>query len=411
MKTLQQRKVVLALAFDYPFGIRCADWDSGVETLLAHPAFRPMDLPRTGLVGPTYLHLKIQKITWQSSHEQGEGRPAIVEQHIAHIVLQGHNGDHNMSLEQNLWYPEGVASLCDDNFDLRFVLAVFQGLRVILLSWTTNGRLYAAGPGASVSQLGTPRVRLEIRGMPKDSYEACGHDGDIVDLQFSDVANRVEAEARAQVCSLEALRISHCVGYSLGSLISAARPLGARIDGPDFQLQHAMLARVHAKWLSNTNADGGGGVVPTEGGAPAPQPASPLSRPAPSGAGGAEHQELGQPRWTNIENMLNGAYHVIYTAPIVVGEPRAVPRAALQMHRYDGPIGDAVDPAAPHTATPPPEPPLSVRAIADQSRLAVQIRQNSGPKPPPPSPPSWPKKAIAPAPAPAPAPTPVARAA
>jgi len=211
-------------------------------------------------------------------------------------------------------------------------------------------------------------MRLEIRGMPKDSYEACGHDGDIVDLQFSDVANRVEAEARAQVCSLEALRISHCVGYSLGSLISAARPLGARIDGPDFQLQHAMLARVHAKWLSNTNADGGGGVVPTEGGAPAPQPASPLSRAAPSGAGGTEHQELGQPRWTNIENMLNGAYHVIYTAPIVVGEPRAVPRAALQMHRYDGPIGDAVDPAAPHTATPPPEPPASAR---DRRPVAV----------------------------------------
>ena len=100
--------------------------------------------------------------------------------------------------------------------------------------------------------------------------------------------------------------------------------------------------------------------------------------------------------------MLNGAYHVIYTAPIVVGEPRAVPRAALQMHRYDGPIGDAVDPAAPHTATPPPEPPASVRAIADQSRLAVQIRQSSGPRPPPPSPPGWPKKAIASAPVPAP---------
>ena len=161
VKTLQQRKVVLALAFDYPFGVRCADWESGVEVLLAHPAFRPMDLPRMGLAGPTYLNLKIQKVKWQSSSEPGAARAAVMDQHIAHIVLQGHNGDHNMSVEQNLWYPEGVTTQCDD---FRFVLAVFQGLRVILLDH--DGRLYAAGPARSVAQLGTPRMRLEVRGVP-----------------------------------------------------------------------------------------------------------------------------------------------------------------------------------------------------------------------------------------------------
>ena len=214
----------------------------------------------------------------------------------------------------------------------------------------------------------------------------------MVDLQFSDVANRVEAEARAQVTSLEALRISHCVGYSLGSLISAARQTGARIDGPDFQLQHAVLARVHAKWLSDTNEDGGGGgSVPNDTAASSADAASPLGRPFPSVAD--RHKDLGPPRWSNIQNGLSGSYHVIYTAPIVVDQPRAAPRAALAEHRYGGPIGGVIDPAAPHRTAATPEPAVQgVRTMADQMRLAVQIRAKRGLKPPPPSPPGWPAR-------------------
>ena len=188
MKTVQAYKCVIALSMDYPNGVACGQWNSQIAEVLAMSELQPIALPSMGLTGPTYFDMKILFVPRSGYVFKLDGMK-VPEGLIAHIVTQGHMGDKNMSLDQNIWYPEAIDKFRrdqekdDPKYEIRVVISVFRGFQVAVNVFSSSGRLIVLGRNAQVCLLGTPRVRLEIRVTPRDSPESLGHDADQIDLQ------------------------------------------------------------------------------------------------------------------------------------------------------------------------------------------------------------------------------------
>ena len=133
VKTLQPFKCVIALSMDYPTGIQCAEWGGDILALIAMQELQPQSLPSMGLIGPTYMDLKIM-CTPKTGYVFALDGMRVPKGLIAHIVAQGHLGDRNMSLDQNVCYPEAIQTWRLDqqrenpSLEIRVVFSVFPRL-------------------------------------------------------------------------------------------------------------------------------------------------------------------------------------------------------------------------------------------------------------------------------------------
>ena len=75
------------------------------------------------------------------------------------------------------------------------VLTVFQGWRVVAVSWEVGGRLYACSEGGVVIALGYPLCHFEIRFVTTSSPDAFGADADRLEFRFLSGGDRLDLSA------------------------------------------------------------------------------------------------------------------------------------------------------------------------------------------------------------------------
>ena len=252
IKTLFQHKITIAIAMDYPNGVPHAFYDYDAFQALEQAEFGGFKVPEMGMVGPTYVDLRL----WLVTKERGSTGPPKT-QLMAEWILQGHKGDKSMSADKNLWYPDVVALTARADFTqnthVKTTVNVFQGERVYSTTFSTGGRVYMCSRNGTVVRGGLPRLRLEIRTVNRSSPEALGEDGDIAEFSYVDAVNRLNVQCNQVTVNAESVRCSGAKGQALVRVVQGVRTVpGVRMDGPDVRLTTMQLHSLHRRWLDRT---------------------------------------------------------------------------------------------------------------------------------------------------------------
>ena len=238
MKTLDGMKVIMCGSMTSYGSVPCGRWDSETAEVLAHEAFQPFRWPMMTEESPTWVDVKVK-----------------VEGHqLLHLELRGYRADGDMTVQVN-HVSDSIAYLLSTTvFIPTFVVTIFQGWRVVAVSWEVGGRLYACSEGGMVVALDYPLCHFECRFVATASPDAFGVDADRLEFRFLSAADRLDV--RASTCSVPPswLVVSRVSGPNLIKNARWCRDHYARVESPDQQLQLSQLASVHAHWTASTEA-------------------------------------------------------------------------------------------------------------------------------------------------------------
>ena len=131
---------------------------------------------------------------------------------------------------------------------------IFQGWRVVAVSWEVGGRLYACSDGGIVVALDYPLCHFELRFVATASPDSLGADADRLETRFLSAGDRLDMSASTARVPPTWLVFSRISGPTLIRNARWCRDHGARVECPDQQLQLAQLAAVHANWTSKIEA-------------------------------------------------------------------------------------------------------------------------------------------------------------
>ena len=147
----------------------CARWDSLTGEVMSHSAFQPFRWPPMTEQSPTWVDVKVK-----------------LEGHLlVHMEFRGYRSDHDLSLQ--LWHvADAIQSILSETlFVPSFIVTVFQGWRVVAVSWEVGGRIYACSDGGIVVALDFPLCHFEVRFVATSSPDAFGADADRLEMRFS----------------------------------------------------------------------------------------------------------------------------------------------------------------------------------------------------------------------------------
>ena len=238
MKTLSNMKLVVVGSMTSYASVPCGKWDEKTGEVLGHPAFQPFRWPLMANDSPTWVDLKVK-----------------IEGHLLiHMELRGYRSDADMSVQINYVSDAAVQLLPDMVFIPTVIVTVFQGWRIVAVSWEVGGRLYACSDGGVVVALDFPLCHFEVRLVANSSADAFGLDADRVEFRFLSAADRLDVGCSTAAIPPTWLVVSRVSGPTLIKNARWCRDHHARIEGPDQTLQMSQLAMVHAHWTVAVDA-------------------------------------------------------------------------------------------------------------------------------------------------------------
>ena len=178
-----------------------------------------------------------------------------VEGHLLlHMEFRGYRSDHDLSLQ--LWHvADAIQTILSDTlFVPSFIVTVFQGWRVVAVSWEVGGRIYACSEGGVVVALDYPLCHFEVRFVATSSPDSFGADADRLEMRFLSAGDRLDVAASVVQAPPSMLVVSRVSGPTLIRNAKWCREHGARVECPDQQLQLGQLAAVHAHWTATVEA-------------------------------------------------------------------------------------------------------------------------------------------------------------
>ena len=145
---------------------------------------------------------------------------------LLHMEFRGYRSDHDLSLQ--LWHvADAIQTILSDTlFVPNFIVTVFQGWRVVAVSWEVGGLVATSSP------------------------DAFGSDADRLEMRFLSAGDRLDVAASV----VQAPPSSRVSGPTLIRNAKWCREHGARVECPDQQLQLGQLAAVHAHWTATVEA-------------------------------------------------------------------------------------------------------------------------------------------------------------
>lgn len=178
-KTLDSVKVFICISATSYSSVPCAKWDALSGPVLSQAAFQPFRWPPMTESSPTWAEVKIK----------------LEGQLLVHLELRGYRSEGDMSVQ--LWHIADTTHniLNETVFIPSVVLTVFQGWRVVAVSWEVGGRLYACSEGGVVIALGYPLCHFEIRFVTTSSPDAFGADADRLEFRFLSGGDRLDLSA------------------------------------------------------------------------------------------------------------------------------------------------------------------------------------------------------------------------
>ena len=238
MKTLSNMKLVVVGSMTSYSSVPCGRWDQKTGEVLGHAAFQPFRWPLMSNDSPTWVDVKIK-----------------IEGHLLiHLELRGYRSDGDMSVQINYVSDAAVQMMPDMVFIPTVIVTVFQGWRIVAVSWEVGGRLYACSDGGAVVALDYPLCHFEVRLVANASADAFGLDADRVEFRFFSAADRLDVGCSTAAIPPTWLVVSRVSGPTLIKNSKWCREHYARIEGPDQTLQMSQLAMVHAHWTAGVNA-------------------------------------------------------------------------------------------------------------------------------------------------------------
>ena len=238
MKTLNGMKVVMAGSMTSYSSVPCGRWDSHTAEVLSHEAFQPFRWPIMYEDSPTWIDVKVKV----------EG--AL----IVHLELRGFRSDTDMTVQLSHVHDMLGKIMEEKVFIPTFIITIFQGWRVVAVSWEIGGRLYACSDGGVVVALDYPLCHFECRFVAVSSPDAFGMDADRLEFRFLSGSDRLDT--RCSVCEVPPswLVVSRVSGPTLITNAKWCREHFARVESPDQALQMSQLASIHAHWTASTAA-------------------------------------------------------------------------------------------------------------------------------------------------------------
>ncbi len=176
MKTLSNMKLVVVGSMTSYSSVPCGRWDEKTGEVLGHAAFQPFRWPLMSNDSPTWVDVKLK-----------------VEGHLLiHLELRGYRSDGDMSVQINYVSDAAVQLMAELVFIPTVIVTVFQGWRIVAVSWEVGGRLYACSDGGVVVALDYPLCHFEVRLVANASVDAFGLDADRVEFRFFSAADRLD---------------------------------------------------------------------------------------------------------------------------------------------------------------------------------------------------------------------------
>ena len=271
-KFLKFAKFTLAIAVDYPFGVRPATWSNATYERLRAAGVDDMSAKYQGMKGvPTglivqddngnfvvppckscgYMTVTISRMAAPVGEEHVLDKAAL-----AIYVLESHFSDSQMSVEQKQWIGEEVCRLRFDDLHnnslLNVSVVVHHNGNVWMHTWCSGGRLFALSTGAKTVMLGTPRMRMEIRAIDPTLQDACGTREERSEVVWHDKRSGLKLQTDAVDVPSETMRIAN-PGNATNNLIKEAQAAGSPVDGPDPALGPKLMKSVHANWISRND--------------------------------------------------------------------------------------------------------------------------------------------------------------
>ena len=238
VKTIDGFKVILVGSMTSYDTVPCAKWDTATGDVMAHEAFQPFRWPIMRNDSPTWVDVKIK----------------VEDFLLLHLELRGYRSDKDMSVQLNYVHDSVIMNLAEQLFVPSVVVTVFQGWRVVAVSFEVGGRLYACSEGGVVVALDYPLCHFEIRMTSISSKDALGNDADRIDFRFASTGDKIDVACSQLTVPSSYLVVSRVSGPTLKENSAWCRKQNARVEGPDQIMQMSQLAGVHAHWTSAIEA-------------------------------------------------------------------------------------------------------------------------------------------------------------
>ena len=239
VRTLDGQKLVLCGSMSSYSSVPAARWDAHTGRVLSHQAFQPFRWPV----------MRDDSATWMDLKFKVEGSLLL------HLELRGYRSDKDMSIQLNYINDALVLGLADLLCVPSVVITVFQGWRVVAISFEVGGRLYACSDGGIVIALDYPLCHFEIRMTAVASADSFGWDADRLEMRFVSAGDKLDLACSSVSAPASWLMVSRVSGPTLVKNSDWCRRRYARIEGPDQIMQLSQLAGIHAHWTAAMQAD------------------------------------------------------------------------------------------------------------------------------------------------------------
>ena len=147
-----------------------------------------------------------------------------------------------------------ITSLREELFIPAVVVTIFQGWRVVAVSFEVGGRIYACSEKGVVVALDFPLCHFEVRLTALSSADSVGVDADRLEFRFRSAGDSVDVTCSQITVPSTWLILSRVSGPTLIQNARWCRERHARVEGPDQTMQMSQLAGIHAHWTAATDA-------------------------------------------------------------------------------------------------------------------------------------------------------------
>ena len=215
-----------------------ARWDADTGAVLNHAAFQPFRWPLMREDSSVWVDVKIK----------------IEGQLLLHLEMRGYRSEQDMTVQLNYINDGLITSLREELFIPAVVVTIFQGWRVIAVSFEVGGRIYACSEKGVVVALDFPLCHFEVRMTALSSADSVGVDADRLEFRFRSAGDSVDVTCSQITVPPTWLILSRVSGPTLIQNARWCRDRHARVEGPDQTMQMSQLAGIHAHWTAATEA-------------------------------------------------------------------------------------------------------------------------------------------------------------
>ena len=173
---------------------------------------------------------------------------------LLQLELRGYKSEQDLTVQLNYLNDSLVTALKDTLFVPSVVVTLFQGWRVVAVSFEVGCRLYACSDGGRVVAIDFPLCHFELRLTATSSADSIGLDADRLEFRFRSAGDALDVSCSQVVVPSAWLVVSRVSGPALIKNVHWCRGRFARIEGPDQTMQLSQLAGIHAHWTASIEA-------------------------------------------------------------------------------------------------------------------------------------------------------------